>query len=138
MRDAVWILGQYVVAWLLVAASGLGFAGELLGWWHLGLGVILCAGVLPGAALLFAVNAFAMSRHGRYGLARVQKVVLPVQLVALAGISAAILADQGAAIFVLVVAVPIYVILALVLLGIALERARGLDVVPERLEPESD
>lgn len=120
-RDRGWIVGQFVLAAVLMAASAVFILGEP--WFgRLGFSTFFVWGVSPGAAMSFVVNAVVMRRHGVHGLARYEKVILVIQAVALSLVVALIVASDMTAMLVLMYGVPVYVILAVVMLGAAIER----------------
>lgn len=120
-RDRGWIVGQFVLAAVLVATSTVFILGEP--WFgRLGFGTFFVWGVAPGAALSFVVNALVMRRHGVHGLPRYEKVILVIQVVALALVVASIVASEMTAMFALMYGAPLYILLAIVTLGAAVER----------------
>jgi hypothetical protein len=125
-RGGAWVVGQFAVAVLLVLSSAVFMVGESRYGWMLGFGTFFVWWVLPGAAFSFVVNALVMRRHGDAGPAGYEKGILVLQAVLLVLAVTLMVASDATAMFVMMYGTPIYVIVAFVMLGAAVERNREL------------
>jgi len=116
-KDVAWVLGQFALAWVLVVVSAVGAFGGARGF-----AAILFWAILPGAALSFVINALVMRRHGEAGLASYQKATLIVQVVTLAGIVALTLSSETGGFMGVLYGTVLYLTLAAIALGMAVER----------------